>query len=168
MTFIGMAAQRLKAAKSKARKLRRKEKAKRLGTKRVTLTGAKKRLWALLSPAIRQASGPLCFTCDKPGNHAGHMFPKGRAHALSAWHPGNIQTQCFTCNINLGGNGAEFGRRYVARYGQEAFDYMAALSRVPHKWTVPEIEILIEKLRISLDHYQGYYEERYSLGKKAA
>jgi hypothetical protein len=31
-----------------------------------------------------------------------------------------------------------------------------------------EVEILIEKIKLGLDAYQEFYEERYSLGKQAA
>ena len=85
------------------------------------------------------------------------MFPKGRAHAVSAFMPDNLRPQCYNCNINLGGNGAEFSRRYILEYGQEKFDRVALASRTPHKWTVPEIEILIDAAKDGLNAYTLIY-----------
>ncbi len=156
-------AQRAQAA---LRRDKRKAKAKRLGTAKPSLSKLKKTLWALLAPAIRQEFGPLCFTCGGNGNQTGHMFAKGRAHALSAWHPDNLRPQCFYCNINMGGNGAEFGRRYVLAYGQEAFDRMAVASQTSHKWTAPEVEVLIDRMRQGLETYRAYYRAAYDAKKR--
>jgi len=148
-------------AKTAAKKARRKLKAKRLGTAKKSLSGLKKALWALLAPAIRNAYGPFCFTCGGNGNQTGHMFAKGRAHAISAWHPDNLRPQCFYCNINMGGNGAEFSRRYILAYGLPAFDYIAQAARTWHKWTPDEIAGLIAHIRIGLDNYREVYRARY-------
>lgn len=152
-------------AKTAARKARRLEKAKRIGTAKPSLSKLKKTLWALLAPAIRQAYGPLCFTCGGNGNQTGHMFAKGRAHAISAWHPDNLRPQCFYCNINMGGNGAEFARRYIDNYGPLAFEWMSDLSKCSHKWTPMEIETLIEKIREGLQSYMEFYRENYGRNK---
>lgn len=150
------------------KRAKRKAKARRLKIRKPTLTALKKRLWALIAPLIRERYGPRCFTCDGIGTQTGHMFPKGRAHAVSAFMPSNLRPQCFTCNINLGGNGAEFSRRYILAYGQAAFDVVARASRMPHKWTAPEVEILIEAARLGLDKYEFVYMECFGEGRKAA
>lgn len=159
MNLLTYAAQRLKGAQKKAK---RKAKAKRIGTAKKSLSGLKKALWALLAPAIRQAYGPLCFTCGGNGNQTGHMFAKGRAHAISAWHPDNLRPQCFYCNINMGGNGAEFARRFIETYGVERFTLMALASRTTHKWTAPEMEVLIDQIKqgleVYVEHYRGAYD----------
>lgn len=149
------------------RKAKRKAKAKRIKSRpRPSLSRLKAKLWELLSPAVKAAHQPFCFTCDNGPlaghNHqCGHMFAKGRAHALSAFHPGNLRPQCINCNHGLEGNGAEYGRRYMAQYGEAAFEEIRALARTPHKWTPMEIEMLIAKIRVSLEHYEGYYREVY-------
>lgn len=160
MSLSIYAQQRLKAATKKAK---REAKRARIGTKKVTLTRAKAIFWALLSRAIRDEYGPSCYTCDREGIQAGHMFPKSRAHALSAWHPDNIRPQCYNCNINLGGNGAEFAARYIAQYGQAQYDHMRRLSREPRKWTVPDIQQLTDMLRsFGLTGFRAFYCANYS------
>ncbi len=159
MSVLGLVA--AQKAQRAAKKARRAAKAKRIGTKKVTLSKAKKALWTELSRAIRAEYGPRCYTCPGPGMQAGHMRPKGYSHTLSAWYPGNLRPQCLTCNLHLGGNGAEFRDRYVAQYGQEAYDHVTVIWKTPHKWTVPEIQILTEKIKLGLEHYAGYYEAMY-------
>lgn len=146
------------------RQSRRKEKAKRLGRK-PSLSSLKKKFWKLLATSIRLNHPTKCFTCDsEEGTQTGHMLPKGRSHALSAWHPGNLRPQGFYCNINLGGNGAEFAIRYSKAYGQSELERMQRLSKTPHKWTPYELEIMIEKIKQGLDEYTKYYEETYCAG----
>lgn len=144
---------------AQARKAKKREKAKRLKLRKPTLTALKKKLWALIAPMIRERYGPRCFTCGGNGTQTGHMFPKGRAHAVSAFMPDNLRPQCYNCNINLGGNGAEFSRRYILGYGQEQYDRVALASRTSHKWNANEVMDLISAATFGLDLYTVEYEE---------
>lgn len=151
------------------KRAKRKAKAKRLKLRKPTLTALKKRLWGIISPMIRERYGPRCFTCDGIGTQTGHMFAMGRAHAVSAFMPANLRPQCFNCNHALNGNGAEYGQRYIRTYGQEAFDLVAIASRTQHKWTAPEVEMLIEAAKLGLDQYDFVYTEHFGIqGRKAA
>lgn len=125
----------------------------------------KRKLWSLLSPAIKAKDGNTCFSCGATelhgsGWHAGHLFPAG-SHSLLRYYPMNIFSQCYKCNINLGGNGAQFAARFIEKYSKEEFDRLASLSRVSKKWLHYEIELLIAKLKIGIEHYAAFYDEAY-------
>jgi len=149
----------------KARKAKRKAKAKRLGRK-PSLSSLKKKLWSLLSPLMKAAYPAVCFTCDRPisgaGHHLGHMFPAG-SNSLTRFDPANLRPQCYHCNINLGGNGAEFARRYQNRYGTELFFAVATASQVSKKWTAPEIEDLIYHAKYGFPSYLKFHRLAYPL-----
>jgi len=164
MSFPLMASQRIKA--SAAKKAKRKAKAKRLKIHRPSLAKLKARLWDMLSPAVKARYGSTCYSCGAPGLsgcnlHGGHMFSAG-LHSLTRFDVRNLRPQCLRCNVALRSNAAMFAARYIEREGKAAFDAMAAASRVSKKWTRPEIETLIEKLKQGLDVYQEFYESRYS------
>jgi hypothetical protein len=149
---------------AKLRKDKRKAKARRIG-KKPTLAKLKKTLWALLAALVKGRDGNVCFSSGRgnlegSGWHAGHLFPAGQ-HSLIRFHPLNIHSQSFHDNVNLGGNGAEYARRFIRKYGPAFFEDMSKASRVSKKWTVPEIETLIEKAKLGIDHYTGFYETRY-------
>ena len=152
-----------KLAMTAQKKAKRTEKARRLKTRKPTLSSLKKKLWSIIAPQIRERYGPRCYTCGGNGTQTGHMFPKGRAHAISAFMPANLKPQCFYCNVNLGGNGAEFAARYLAREGKDKFSMVAQSSSIAHKWTAPEVEMFIEKAKLGLDHYEGFYMSYFGL-----
>ena len=152
---------------NRAKKAKRKAKAKRLKIRKPSLAKLKTRLWALLSPAIKDRYGSTCYSCHAQGLsgsnlHGGHMFSAG-LHSLTRFDARNIRPQCLRCNVALRSNAAMFAARYIDREGKDAFDAMAAASRVSKKWTRPEIEVLIDKIREGIDHYQGFYETAYGL-----
>lgn len=154
------------------RKAKRKAKAKRIGTKGPSLAKLKATLWDLLSPAVKARYGSTCYSCGAPGLsgsnlHGGHMFSAG-LHSLTRFDVRNLRPQCLRCNVALRSNAAMFAARYIEREGKEAFDAMEAASRVSKKWTRPEVEMLIAKIKLGLDHYQGFYEATYSLKSEAA
>ena len=154
------------------RREKRRAKAKRIGTKRPSLAKLKATLWDLLSPAVKARYGSTCYSCGAPGLsgsnlHGGHMFSAG-LHSLTRFDVRNLRPQCLRCNVALRSNAAMFAARYIEREGKEAFDAMEAASRVSKKWTRPEVEMLIVKIKLGLDHYQGFYEATYSLERKPA
>jgi len=106
------------------------------------IKGAKeytKILWRHFSSFIRQRDAGICFTCGKKcsgkGYHAGHFIPVGAngGHALR-FDERNVHGQCYNCNINLGGNGAEYHRLMVERYGQKVVDDLFKMKNHPTKW----------------------------------
>lgn len=70
-----------------------------------------------------------CFTCDRlidaPAKaQTGHFLPSAACGAYLRYDLRNLRIQCYFCNINLGGNGAEYHRRLVIENGQEYVDQL--------------------------------------------
>jgi hypothetical protein len=72
----------------------------------------------------REDGSYRCFTCDKEVDvpQTGHFIPSAACGAYLRYDLRNLRLQCFYCNINLGGNGAEFYKRLVAEVGQDQVD----------------------------------------------
>jgi hypothetical protein len=91
-----------------------------------------RRLWELCRKIayneFKDADGHIsCFTCRKPRIEAsnrqlGHFLPKGACGAYLKYDLRNLRWQCYHCNINMGGAGAEFYKRLVEEHGQEFID----------------------------------------------
>lgn len=86
-----------------------------------------RRIWELCKQIIRKKHGNICYTCDATGLvgsnwHTSHFIPKAACGALLKYDLRNLRPSCYHCNINLGGNGAEFYRRLVRDVGQEEVD----------------------------------------------
>lgn len=92
------------------------------------------RLWA--TPTGRSAT---CYTCDRPirgsNKQLGHFIPKASGGALLKYNMLNLRWQCYNCNINLGGNGAEFYKRLVAEFGDKYVDNLFTLKQQTTKST---------------------------------
>lgn len=151
-----------------ARKAKRKDKATRISGRRrpkKTLARLKDDLWALLSPLVKQRDGNVCFSCRRAnlegsGWHAGHMFAAG-SHNILRFDPLNIHSQCFHCNINLGGNGAAYAHAFIRYHGDKLFCSLERQSREIKKWKPYELEMLIGKAKEGLDSYAEYYHAIY-------
>lgn len=151
------------------RKAKRKAKAKRIGTAKPSLAKLKKRLWSLLSPAIKARYGASCYSCGAGGlsgsnHHTGHLFSAG-GHSLTRFDPDNLRPQCYRCNVALRGNIAHYAARYIREHGLAAYEALAARSRVSHKWQRWEIEVLMEYLEAGFSNYVGYYSGFYDRSK---
>ena len=74
-----------------------------------------------------------CYTCDREisgsGCQLGHFIPRSVGGALLRFHLDNLRLQCYNCNINAGGFGAEYSRRLIKEIGQERVDYLFILKR---------------------------------------
>lgn len=135
--------------------------------RKTSLAALKRKLWTLFSAYVKERDGNVCISCpatglEGSGWHAGHMFPAG-AHAVIKFEPKNVHSQCFRCNINLGGNGAAYAERFIERYGIAEFQRLSALSRHMKQWRAPEIEELIAALERGGADYEAFYAERYGL-----
>lgn len=70
-----------------------------------------------------------CFTCDRvldePAKaQTGHFLPSSTCGAFLRYDLRNLRIQCYNCNINQGGAGAEFYRRLVEENGQSYVDQL--------------------------------------------
>lgn len=89
----------------------------------------KDKLWELCKEFIRGRDGNVCVSCGKTGLagsgwHTGHLIPKAACVAYLKYDKRNLYSQCYYCNINLGGNGAELSRAVALRHGQDFLDQL--------------------------------------------
>jgi len=83
-----------------------------------------KKLWELCKQLTRKKYGNICYTCGQKGLEGsnwqtGHLIPKAAIGAYLKYDLRVLRPQCYRCNINLGGNGAEFLSRMEIRDGNE-------------------------------------------------
>ena len=93
----------------------------------VKISTLKNKLWELCKQIIRKRDGNVCFTCGKGGLegsswHTGHFIPSGACGAFLRYDLRNLASQCYNCNINLGGNGTAYYRNMAENNGQEFVD----------------------------------------------
>lgn len=94
-----------------------------------------------------------CVTCGivKPWKElqAGHFI--ARAQGLGTYFDlRNVHTQCYRCNVNLGGNGPEYYPYMLKRYGQGTIDELKRLSNTTVKFTRADYEQMIEDMKQKL------------------
>lgn len=87
----------------------------------------KDKLWELCKLVIRKRDGNVCKSCGKTGLegsgwHTGHLIPDAACGAYLRHNLRNLFSQCYYCNINLGGNGAELSRNVAKQYGKGHID----------------------------------------------
>lgn len=94
--------------------------------KKKTVTQLKKKLWEECRRLIIEQYGNTCFTCGKfcegSNRHIGHFIPSSTCGAFLRYDLRNLRIQCYHCNINGGGQGAEYYKRLVEEMGQEHVD----------------------------------------------
>lgn len=129
--------------------------------KKKTISSLKKLVWEVFSKYIRTrdcllttgcSSFGLCITCGRR-NHfkllqAGHFIP-GR-HNANLFSERGTHAQCYNCNINLRGNTLEYRRQIVKLYGKGADIELENEDRQVKKFTLPELEELLEKYKEKL------------------
>lgn len=99
--------------------------------------------WRNFSKYIREKYGPLCYTCGARPNvlQAGH-FVQGFGHQNTFFEEKNVRPQCFRCNINLSGNGAEFARRLQEEFGEGIIKELTDKGRTYKQYTKKELKEL--------------------------
>lgn len=96
-------------------------------TKKPTITQVQKKLWEECKRIIKLLYGNTCYTCGKTklegsNRHTGHFLPKSTCGSYLKYDLRNLRPQCYSCNINKGGNGAIFYNNMVKKEGQEYVD----------------------------------------------
>ena len=94
-----------------------------------TTKSLKIKLWELCKQTVRKKYGNTCYTCGRTGLegsnwHTAHFLPSSTCGAFLRYDLRNLRPGCYHCNINLGGNGAEYYRHMVLEVGQEAVDQL--------------------------------------------
>jgi len=116
-------------------------------SKRKTISTSKKKAWAWLSRYIRLRDSDefgicKCVTCPNTSHwkkmQAGHFIAAAQGNA-TRYIEENIHAQCYRCNINLGGNGAEYYPFMVRTYGKRFTDDLRAKKGVK-KISIAEFE----------------------------
>lgn len=99
--------------------------------KKKTPKQLKKRLWELCRAVTDKRYPPICYTCGRKiegsNKQLGHFIPSGACGALLRFNLDNLRWQCYNCNINCGGMGAEFYKRLVVEKGQDFVDELFRL-----------------------------------------
>lgn len=107
----------------------------------------KRKLWKVFSVFIKKRDKGICFTCDRKcsgyGYHAGHFIPKSIGGLALYFDEENVHGQCYNCNINLGGNQYEFGKRL----GEDRVKSLYAKKKSDTKW---DIEDYLQRI----EHYK--------------
>jgi len=119
----------------------------------------KKKFWTEFSKYIRKRDDYRCFTCDNKGDgkgmHAGHFIPRACGGLSLYFHENNVHAQCYRCNINLGGNGAEYYRRMVDVYGREFVEELFRLRDTGFKkFSIEEYQELIEEYKLKTEELE--------------
>lgn len=115
---------------------------------------AKDKAWKAMSLYIRlrlaDSNGYCtCITCGHVGHytkgmHGGHFVPKAQGDA-ARFEFDNVHVQCYRCNMNLGGNGAEYTPFMISKFGQERVDEIRQLAGKVVKYTIHDYNEMIEK-----------------------
>lgn len=134
---------------------------------RTGLAKLKDKLWELCKQITRliykNKNGTWnCYTCDRlidePSKaHTGHLIPSGSCGAFLRHDLRNLRVQDYYCNINLGGNGAEFYKRMVKEVGQKAVDKLFQDKNKLIKADVIFYQKQIEKYTIILNSLQSQF-----------
>ena len=103
-----------------------------------------RKIWELCKQIIRKKYSNSCYTCGQSGLmgsnwHTGHLWAKASLGAYLKYDLRVLRPQCYNCNINRGGMGADFYARMLREIGQERMD---ALER--------DRQVTIK----AMDHYQ--------------
>jgi hypothetical protein len=115
-------------------------------------------LWELCKQIIRKKYGNVCYTCGKENLkgsnwHTGHMIAKASLGAFLKYDLRVLRPQCYHCNVNLGGNGAEFYRRMVEiegkKYVESIYKDKQILLKADELWynnKIEEYKLILEEL----------------------
>ena len=106
-------------------------------------------LWVECKRIVREQFGNVCYTCGAKNLigsnwHTGHLIPKAACGAYLKYDLRILRPQCYHCNINLGGNGAEFYRRMIQREGATYVDMLIADKNVTVKAYDHYVKLLVE------------------------
>lgn len=110
-----------------------------------------RQIWEECKRIIRRDYGNICYTCGK-GNlegsnwHTGHLFAKASIGAYLKYDLRVLRPQCYFCNINCGGRGAEFIEKMRDIEGDEYVDQIIRDKQVTVK-AYDHYLVLLEKYK---------------------
>lgn len=112
-------------------------------------------LWQECKRIIREQFGNTCYTCgakNLQGSnwHTGHMWAKASIGAYLKYDLRLLRPQCYFCNINCGGRGAEFYAKMLKIEGQPYIDRLEKDRHVTVKAYDHYVKLLEEYRTIKL------------------
>lgn len=124
------------AFKRKATKLMKRGKLKKKSKQKISTLQVK--LWDECKRITRRVYGNVCYTCRRGGLegsnwHTGHLFAKASLGAFLKYDLRVLRPQCYDCNINKGGMGADFWLRMWEENGAEYMNQLLADRKVTVK-----------------------------------
>jgi hypothetical protein len=103
-----------------------------------------KKLDDVFSVFIRARDKNKCITCGTTENPTcGHLIT--RAKYSVRWDERNSFCQCFGCNMSHEYNPEKYTAKWLAIYGEKAYQQLVRDANKSHKFTDKELEALIEK-----------------------
>ena len=96
--------------------------------------------------------GLNCISCDKPikgVTHASHYFSSG-GHSNVRFHEDNVHSGCYKCNVELSGNLLNYQIGVEKRIGGERLIALHEQAHTTKKWTVQELNEIIETYKKKL------------------
>ena len=116
---------------------------------KMPISRLQRKIWEECKRIIRTRYKNVCFTCSATGLvgsnwHTGHLWSKASLGAYLKYDLRVLRPQCYNCNINLGGMGADFFKKVLKELGQEKMS---------------ELERDRQKIVKAYDHYEKILEE---------
>lgn len=110
----------------------------------------RKKAWKLVSEYVRRSEKGICFTCGVQKNYkemqCGHYIHKDCLDYTLI----NLHCQCPRCNKFLSGNLGVYAERLIAEYGEDAIHNLRVQSQEIKKFTIDELEQIINKFKTLL------------------
>lgn len=111
--------------------------------KKETVASLKKKVWKECVRIIRKRYGNICYTCGKhcegSNQHTGHMIAKGSLPLRYKFDLDLLRVQCYFCNVNCGGQGAYF----VKRWEREGNNFIELEKKIKQEKPMGSIESFI-------------------------
>lgn len=86
-----------------------------------------------------------CYTCDRQFEELQNGHFMSRRFIRTRWDNTNCHPQCNECNVEKGGNLIVYEQRLRREYGDEAIDNLKQLARSGNKFTLAEIQEVIDQ-----------------------
>lgn len=115
-----------------------------------------RKIWQLCKEITRKRYGNSCYTCFRTGLvgsnwHTGHLWPKASLGAFMKYDLRVLRSQCYHCNINLGGNGAVYYVHVLKEIGPEAMAKLESDRQVMVKAYDHYLKTLVDYQQIAKD-----------------
>jgi hypothetical protein len=91
------------------------------------ISAIQRKIWELCKQIIRKKYPNSCYTCGRTGlsgsnHHTGHLWAKAALGSYLKYDLRVLRPQCYNCNINRGGMGADFYKRMLNEIGKEEME----------------------------------------------